>query len=153
MPSHIFLVLILGVIRGFSSFSILSVFQSLSVSSKLDEFFFQPFWFFFGGCLDQSFYFEIDTPFVRYNMTTIRIHCALSTNSTFPNFENCQRPSNIDTEVVKKIGYKFVFLQFLNFVSNFGHIRFAISETPHSLKTSNSREDRFMEARWNGCKV
>ena len=32
------------------------------MSSKLDKVLFWPFGAFFNGCLDQSFYFEIDTP-------------------------------------------------------------------------------------------
>ena len=49
-----------GVIRGLSSFGILSAFRSLSVLSKLDKAFFWPCG---TGCLHQSFYFEIDTTF------------------------------------------------------------------------------------------
>ena len=51
----------ISVVRGFSSFGILSAFWSLSVSSKLNKGFFGLLALFFGGGLDQSFYFEIDT--------------------------------------------------------------------------------------------
>ena len=54
---------LLGVIRGVSSFSSLLAYCYLLVSSKLDKVvYFGLSGLFFGACLNQGFYFKIDTP-------------------------------------------------------------------------------------------